>query len=103
MLQNELIFPIGLCFLFSGIVKGLTGLGFLTLCISLLVFFVELQVAMGLVIIASVASNIFVIMEAGNFKNTTKQFWLLYATSVPGLLIGLQILLAVDQKNLQAN
>jgi uncharacterized protein len=87
----------GLCFLAAALVKGLTGLGFLTVCVASLTFVVGLKTAVGLVLMPSLLSNVFIMLDAGRFVETTCRFWRLYLTSVPGLVIGVQLLIMVDQ------
>ena len=93
----ETMLAAGLCFLAAALVKGLTGLGFLTVCVASLTFVVGLKTAVGLVLVPSLLSNVFIMLDAGRFVETTCRFWPLYLTSVPGLVIGVQLLIMVDQ------
>jgi uncharacterized membrane protein YfcA len=87
----------GLCFFAAGLVKGLTGIGFLTVCVGSLAFVVGLKAAVGLVLVPSLLSNVFIMLDAGRFAETTRRFWRLYLASVPGVIVGVQLLVTIDQ------
>lgn len=76
-------------------IKGLTGIGFSTSCLPIMALRLDLKVAIPLVIIPSIVSNIAVMVQAGGFKEALKRFWPLYLGSVPGLLLGLSLLIAI--------
>ena len=77
-------------------IKGLTGIGFSTSCLPIMALRLDLKVAIPLVIIPSIVSNIVVMIQAGHFREALRRFWPLYVSSVPGLLIGLSILVAIN-------
>jgi len=79
----------------SGI-KGLTGLGFSTSCLPVLALRLDLKVAIPLVIVPSIVSNVAIMMEAGRFRETVRRFWPLYISSIPGLLVGLIVLISIN-------
>jgi uncharacterized membrane protein YfcA len=79
----------------SGI-KGLTGLGFSTSCLPVLALRLDLKVAIPLVVVPSIASNVAIMMEAGRFYETVRRFWPLYMSSIPGLLVGLIVLISIN-------
>ncbi|MCP4161924.1 MAG: sulfite exporter TauE/SafE family protein [Deltaproteobacteria bacterium] len=79
-------------FLIASFLKGLTGLGFSTLCLGFLSIFMDLKVAIPLVFLPSLSSNIMVMIEAGRFFEAFKRFWPLYLGTLPGLLLGIWIL-----------
>lgn len=79
-------------FFFASFLKGLTGLGFSTLCIGILAILLDLKYAIPLVFLPSLLSNILVMVDAGRFVEALKRFWLLYLVAVPGLLIGIWFL-----------
>lgn len=89
-LQHLLIVLIA--FFISSFLKGLTGLGFSTICLGLLAIFMDLKVAIPLVFIPSLISNILVMVQARHFVVSFKRFWLLYLSAVPGLLLGVWLL-----------
>ena len=83
-------------FMFSAIAKGVTGLGFSTMCLPFLAMTVGLKEALPLLIIPSIATNLVVMRGAGRFGETLKQFWPMLAATIPGLGLGLWALSAVD-------
>ena len=79
----------------SGI-KGLTGIGFSTSCLPIMALRLDLKIAIPLVIVPSVVSNLVVMLQAGRFREAVSRFWPLYLASMPGLIIGLTVLVAID-------
>ena len=77
-------------------IKGLTGIGFSTSCLPIMALRLDLKVAIPLVIIPSIVSNIVVMIQAGHFREALRRFWPLYVSSVPGLLIGLSLLVVIN-------
>jgi uncharacterized membrane protein YfcA len=80
----------------AGGIKGLTGIGFSTSCLPIMALRLDLSVAIPLVIVPSVASNIVVMVQAGRFREAVRRFWPLYVASIPGLIIGLTLLVSID-------
>lgn len=83
-------------YLLAGTGKGITGLGFSTICLPFLALSVGLKDALPLVIIPSVCSNLMVMIGVGNFVPAVKRFWPMLLTTVPGLILGLWLLDAFD-------
>lgn len=81
-----------LTFFFAAFLKGTTGLGFATLCLGLLTSFLDIRLAIPLVFLPSLTSNLLVMKEAGSFSESLQRFWPLYLSSVPGLLLGMWLL-----------
>jgi len=79
-------------FFAASFLKGLTGLGFSTLCLGFLAVFIDIKLAIALVFLPSLSSNIFVMVEAGRFFEALKRFWLLFLSALPGLFIGIWFL-----------
>lgn len=88
----------GLIFFGSGLIKGLTGIGFITIAVALLSFVVDLPTAIGLSLIPSLCSNFFVMWSAGSFISVASKFRFLYVSTVPGSLLGIYLLATVDPK-----
>jgi len=93
---------IAAAYLIAALVKGVTGLGFSSTCLPILVFAVGLKTALPLVIIPSIASNLVVMRQAGDIVGAVRQFWPMLIATVPGLLIGLYFLSAVNGGRLAA-
>ncbi len=83
-------------FSLAAFLKGITGLGFSTICLPLLSYVLEPKTAIPLVILPSLSSNLFVMVQAGNFIGALKRFWQVYVCALPGLMIGVWYLYRVD-------
>lgn len=81
----------------AGLVKGAAGMGFSTTALPLLVLALGVEKAMPLVLIPSMSSNIFVMVESGEFTAMVRRFWLLLVSLIPGLLLGIWSLAVVDK------
>jgi hypothetical protein len=79
-------------FFLASFLKGLTGLGFSTLCLGILAIFMDLKLAIPLMFLPSLSSNIIIMVEAGRFIEALKRFWPLYLSALPGLMVGLWFL-----------
>ena len=84
-------------FLAAGLVKGVTGLGYTTSALPVITLAVGLHTAMPLVLFPSMASNLTVMVGAGHFRTTLRRFLLLYLALLPGLGLGLALVLTADQ------
>ncbi len=85
-----------LAYVVAASIKGLTGIGFSTSCLPIMALRLDLKVAIPLVIIPSIVSNLAVMIQAGRFRQALKRFWPMYAASVPGLWLGLSVLVAIN-------
>jgi len=85
-----------IAYVVAAAIKGLTGIGFSTSCLPIMALHLDLKVAIPLVIIPSIVSNFAVMIQAGRFREAIGRFWPLYAASVPGILLGLTFLVAID-------
>lgn len=79
-------------FLVSAFLKGFTGLGFSTICLGILAIFMDLKLAIPLVFLPSLCSNLIVMVQAGRFIEALKRFWPLLLSAIPGLLTGMLLL-----------
>ena len=79
-------------FFISAFLKGITGLGFSTICLALLASVIDLRTAIPMVLMPSLGSNMLVMFQAGEFKPMLREFRWLYLAAIPGLLIGLTLL-----------
>lgn len=79
-------------FFIASFLKGLTGLGFSTICLGFLAVFMDLRLAIPLVFLPSLSSNIMVMADAGRFFEALKRFWPLYLSALPGLVAGILFL-----------
>ncbi|MBF0278280.1 MAG: sulfite exporter TauE/SafE family protein [SAR324 cluster bacterium] len=89
-------------FFISAFLKGITGLGFSTICLPILTFMIDLKSSIPLVILPSISSNILVMLNAGNFSVAAKRFWKMYLSAIPGLILGLWVLNSVNSSSARA-
>jgi uncharacterized membrane protein YfcA len=88
----ETLIYIAAVFVIAGFVKGFSGLGFSAISIGILATFLDLAVAIPLVLIPSIVSSFQVMIEAGGFTSALREFWPLYIAALPGLAIGIWLL-----------
>lgn len=79
-------------FFISALLKGITGLGFSTICLALLASVIDLRTAIPMVLVPSLGSNMLVMFQAGEFKPMLREFRWLYLAAIPGLITGLTLL-----------
>lgn len=91
-MEPQILITIFSAFFVASFLKGLTGLGFSTICLGFLAVFMDLKLAIPLVFLPSLSSNIMVMADAGHFFKALKRFWPLYVSAVPGLLAGILFL-----------
>src|SRR3954447_3313702 len=84
--------------LVAGLIKGTTGLGYSTCALPFLVSAVGLRSAIVIVPIPALAANLGLLFGAGNVSETFSRFWIFYAATVPGIVVGTMLLAWVDQK-----
>jgi len=85
-----------LAFLVAASLKGITGLGFSTICLALLGGLLDLRIAIPLVLLPSLASNLLVMWQAGGLREALVRFWPMYLASLPGLVGGVYVLESAD-------
>ncbi len=82
--------------LLAGIVKGATGLGYASCALPFLVATLGLKPAMALVVIPAMATNVSVALNTGHLVETVTRFRILYTAMIPGIAVGINLLLWVD-------
>ena len=83
--------------LLAGIVKGATGLGYATCALPFLVAGLGLRPAMAIVLLPALATNVAVALTTGHLAETVRRFRRLYAAMVPGIAIGIALLVWISQ------
>jgi uncharacterized protein len=83
--------------LLAGIVKGATGLGYASCALPFLVLAFGLKSAMAIIVIPAMATNISVVLLAGNIQETLTRFQWLYVAIFPGVALGVLLLQWVSQ------
>ncbi len=91
----QTLIPIFLAFFVAALLKGITGLGFSTICLPILTTFLDLKVSIPLVIVPSLSSNTLVMVQAGRFREALGRFWLVYVSAIPGVVLGVSVLTSV--------
>jgi hypothetical protein len=92
---NDYLFIL-IAYIAAAAIKGLTGLGFSTACLPIMALHLDLKIAIPLVIIPSVVSNIAIMRQAGNFRSALSKFYPLYLSTIPGLFAGLFVLISIN-------
>ena len=80
----------------AAFLKGITGLGFSTICLGLLAAVIDLRLAIPLMLIPSLSSNVLVMVDAGNFRPALTRFWPLFLAALPAIGVGLWFLTHFD-------
>jgi|HubBroStandDraft_4_1064222.scaffolds.fasta_scaffold335114_1 uncharacterized membrane protein YfcA len=83
---------------FAGIVKGATGIGYASCALPFLTAAVGLKQAIVLVVLPAMVSNILVIFTTPHLRETLQRFWLLYLATLPGTVLGIALLVWIDQR-----
>ena len=96
-MEWSLLLLAGLGLFLAGIVKGATGLGYSSCALPFLVSALGLKPAMALVIIPAMATNVTVACTAGHFMETSRRFGSLYIAMLPGIALGVCLLVWVNQ------
>ncbi len=78
------------------LVKGVTGIGYATMAMPLLVVLVGLEKALALVVVPAIVSNVAVFVGAVNVFETLKRFRRFYLGILPGIAGGTALLGVVD-------
>ena len=79
-------------FFFAAFLKGTAGLGFATTCLGIMAAYLDVRLAIPLVIIPSLLSNALVMIDAGGFLSILRRFKFMFLAAVPGLAFGLWLL-----------
>ncbi|MCY3670097.1 MAG: sulfite exporter TauE/SafE family protein [Alphaproteobacteria bacterium] len=92
----ETLAAVAAAFLIAAFVKGATGLGFSTCALPLLALSIGIREALPLVLAPSIASNLLVMRGAGHFRETVRRFWPLCLAALPGVALGVALLVWID-------
>lgn len=91
-MDTQILIVVYATFFAAAFIKGLTGIGFVSLCLPIIALFVKLEEAIPLVVLPSLSSNLIVIYQTGRLKQSVRRFWLLYISAFPGIYAGVLIL-----------
>lgn len=84
--------------LLAGILKGATGLGFASCALPFLTFSLGLKPALTLVLVPALSTNIGVAVASEHLRETMQTFARLYLAIIPGVMVGVWLLVWIDQE-----
>lgn len=85
-------------FLLAGLIKGIAGAGLPTVALALLALFIDIKVAIALLVVPALITNIWQGLTGGAFGPIAKRLAPMLAASVIGIWIGVTILSVGDAK-----
>src|ERR1700722_6986149 len=85
-------------FVLGGVVKGVTGVGLPLVIVPLTAQFLPIPVAIALLTVPMVATNITQAAEGGGTVAAIRRMWPILVFVVIGLLIGVHLLLSIDRR-----
>jgi len=96
MLSYETLLLIALAFFLGGFVKGVVGLGVPVVVLALLVTTVGLKETMALLLVPTIAMNLWQGLTGGAFLMLIKRLWLKLLCACVGIWWGVKVLVRVD-------
>lgn len=90
---------IGFCFLLGGLSKGLVGMGLQTICVGLLVVLFDITMAMALMLVPALITNIWQIRGL-SFSSLGRRLLPLLLAACLGIWVGAYALVLVDNRYL---
>ncbi len=87
-------------FVFGGLVKGVTGVGLPLVLVPLATQFLDVPVAVALVSVSMVATNVVQAAEGGHTMAAVRYLWPIQLPLVAGAVIGTHLLITVDRQRL---
>ena len=92
-MDSHILIIVYATFFAAAFIKGLNGLGFVSLCPPVIALFLKLEEAiLPLLFIPSLLSNVMLIYQTGRLKQSTSKFWLLYISLFLGIYAGVLVL-----------
>lgn len=101
MADPGLLLMIAIAFCLAGFVKGIVGLGLPTVSLGLLSLVVDLPTAMALLVMPSLATNIWQALSGGQFTPLLRRLWCFLLMAVMMVHLGAQIFTLVETALLQ--
>lgn len=83
----------------AGVLKGATGLGYSSCALPFLAAAVGLKMAIALVVIPAMTSNLTLLWTTGHFTETIRRFWMFYVATLPGIALGPWALAWLDPRH----
>ena len=91
-MDSHILIIVYATFFAAAFIKGLNGLGFVSLCPPVIALFLKLEEVIPLLFIPSLLSNVILIYQTGRLKQSISKFWLLYISSLLGIYAGVLVL-----------
>lgn len=88
-------------FFCGGLVKGVVGIGLPLTTIALLTLFLDLRLAIPLMVVPILATNVFQAFRGGRFVELLTRYWLMLAGGAVGVWLGVIALYRVELSYLQ--
>lgn len=96
MWDIELVVTVLLVFVLAGFVKGVIGMGLPTVSVALLILLVGVKQALALMLIPSIATNVWQGALGGHFVSLMKRLWPMFAAAAPAIWLGAGVLAKAD-------
>lgn len=87
-------------FVFGGLVKGVTGVGLPLVLVPLATQFLEVPIAVALVSVSMVTTNVVQSLEGGHTAAAVRHLWPIQLPLIAGAVIGTHLLITVDRQKL---
>lgn len=100
IVELYVLVTVGLAFFCGGIVKGITGMGLPLTAIALMSIVLDLQVAIPLLIVPIIATNIMQAFQGGHFSELMRKFWPMLIAAAIGVFAGTYALYRLDSSYL---
>ncbi|MBC7778903.1 MAG: sulfite exporter TauE/SafE family protein [Proteobacteria bacterium] len=81
----------------AGLLQGAIGFGFPVVATPLLAMLMDIRTAIVVTVIPNMITGLFAIVRGGNFDASLGRYWPVAAWTIPGALIGTQILIVAPQ------
>ena len=98
MADPNFLIMVGMVFCLAGFVKGMVGLGLPTVSLSLLSIIVDLPTAMALLVMPSLATNVWQALAGGQIGPLWRRLWLFLLMAVVMVHLGAQLSTLVETK-----
>ena len=96
MADPNLLIMVGVVFCLAGFVKGMVGLGLPTVSLGLLSIIVDLPTAMALLVMPSLATNVWQALAGGQIGPLWRRLWLFLLMAVVMVHLGAQLSTLVE-------
>ena len=100
IVEPYVLVTVGVAFFCGGIVKGITGMGLPLTSIALMSIVLDLQVAIPLLIVPIIATNIMQAFQGGHFTELMRKFWPMLLAAAVGVFAGTYALYRLDSSYL---